>query len=53
MATVLAGAVRRNFQLLAELEKTDPAAVDVIVAMMTAHLRSWKPKAMLQSEVTP
>lgn len=42
-ALALAGAVRRNFELLGELDKTDPAAVDLIVASMLAHLRSWRP----------
>jgi len=52
-AARLAGAVRRNFELLRELEKTEPAAVDAIVAMMAAHLRSWKPLALIAAQVTP
>lgn len=46
-AAALAGAVRRNFELLRDLEKTDPAGVDAIVASMATHLRSWKPLALL------
>jgi len=45
----LLGAVRRNFELLAELEKTAPHDVDAIVAAMLAHLRSWKPMALLEA----
>lgn len=43
-ATLL-GAMRRNLELLVELEKTDPAAVALIVGTLVAHLRSWKPLA--------
>lgn len=46
-AAALAGAIRRNFELLRELEKTEPAAVDIIVSSMAAHLRSWRPLALL------
>jgi hypothetical protein len=37
-AATLAGAVRRNFELLRELEKTDPDGTAAIVAMITAHI---------------
>ncbi len=50
-AAAIAGAVRRNFELLAELERADPAAADAIYASIAAHLRSWKPMTMLA--VTP
>jgi hypothetical protein len=43
----LLGAVRRNFDLLVEHEKTSPAEVAAIVDAMVAHLRSWKPQALL------
>lgn len=46
-ANMLLGAVRRNFELLADLDKTSPADVDAIVAAMLAHLRSWRPMALL------
>jgi hypothetical protein len=39
----LVGAMRRNLELLAELEKFSPAEVDVILAMLLAHVRNWKP----------
>ena len=45
--TMLLGAVRRNFELLVELEKSSPADVDAIVAAMLPHLRSWRPTALL------
>lgn len=51
-AAALAGAVRRNFELLAELAKTDPQAADTIAISIAAHLRSWKPR-LLTLEVTP
>ncbi len=44
-ATQLLGAMRRNLELLVELEKTDPAGVATIVAALVSHLRSWKPLA--------
>lgn len=44
-ATMLLGAMRRNFELLVELEKTDPAGVVLIIDALVAHLRSWKPMA--------
>lgn len=49
-APALAGAVRRNFELLRELEKINPAAADQIVASIAAHLRSWRPLALLQGD---
>ncbi len=52
-ATLL-GAVRTNFALLIEHEKVSPAEVAEIVEMMCAHLRSWRPLAMVASvEVAP
>lgn len=48
-AAALAGAVRRNFELLVELAKTDPAAADLIAAAIASHLRSWRPMALLQA----
>lgn len=44
-AVQLLGAMRRNLELLVELEKTDPAGVVVIVGALISHLRSWKPLA--------
>lgn len=49
----LLGAVRRNFELLAELEKESPADVDQILAAMVNHLRAWKPMALLATKETP
>jgi hypothetical protein len=50
-AAVLAGAIRRNFELLKELEKTQPAAADLIYAMIANHLRSVSPLALLHAQV--
>lgn len=50
-ADALLGAIRRNFELLGELEKTSPAEVQRMVAFMIAHLRSWKPMLLLTTEV--
>jgi len=47
-AAVLAGAIRRNFELL---EKTQPAAADLIYAMIANHLRSVSPLALLHAQV--
>lgn len=52
-AAALAGAVRRNFELLEELRKTEPAEAERILAMIAAHLRSCRPTALLQAEVSP
>jgi hypothetical protein len=41
----LQGAMRRNLELLVELEKTAPGDVAIIVESLIAHLRSWKPMA--------
>ena len=49
----LLGAMRRNFELLIELEKTDPAAVMAIVETMVATLRSWKPLAASSVSAVP
>lgn len=51
-AAALAGAVRRNFELLRELERIDPAAADQIAIGIAHHLRSWKPM-VLTATVTP
>lgn len=45
--------MRRNFELLRELKRTDPAAADAIVAMAVADLRSWDPVSLLAAQVTP
>lgn len=45
-ALALRGSLRRIFERLAELQRTNPAAVAAIVAEMTAHLRSWQPMAL-------
>ena len=41
----LLGAMRRNLELLVELEKSAPRDVEEIVLALIAHLRSWKPLA--------
>lgn len=41
----LLGAMRRNLELLVELEKSAPADVMLIVDALVAHLKSWKPMA--------
>lgn len=40
-------AMRRNLELLGELEKTAPAEVDLIAAALVQHLRAWRPMALL------
>lgn len=52
-AQKLAGAMRRNFELLRELKRTDPAGADAIVAMAVADLRSWDPVSLLNAQVAP
>jgi hypothetical protein len=44
---MLLGAVRRNFELLADLDKVSPDDVDAICAAMVTTLRSWRPMALL------
>lgn len=52
-AAALAGAVRRNFELLIELEKSDPAGAELIFASIANHLRSHRPMVLLAALVTP
>lgn len=52
-SAALAGSVQRIFALLEELDKTDPAAAAELVAAIAAHLRSWRPMALLTAQVTP
>lgn len=52
-ADVLEGAMRRNLELLAELDKTAPTEVDRILGALLAHVRSWRPQVLLSSEVRP
>jgi hypothetical protein len=40
-----------TLQLLAEHEKGQPAEVDLLVAMLIAHVRAWKPMALLTGRV--
>lgn len=46
-------AVRRNFELLGELEKSAPGDVDFIVGAIVGHVRSWKPMALAAPEPIP
>lgn len=50
-ADVLLGAMRRNLELLGEFEKVSPAEVDRILAAVVAHIRSWRPTALLKMEM--
>lgn len=43
----LIGSARLLFERLADLEKTNPAAVDRIISAITSHIRSSKPAALL------
>ena len=36
-----------TLQLLAEHDKAHPTEVDEIVAMLVAHVRSWRPQLLL------
>lgn len=47
LAQALAGSARLLFDRLDELDKTDPTAVDAILATIVAHLRSRRPAALL------
>lgn len=51
-ATSLAGAMRRNFELLRELKRTEPAAANAIVAMAISDIRSWDPSSLLAAQVS-
>lgn len=50
---ILQGAMRRNLELLDELDKTAPGDVDQIVAGLVQHLRSWKPMALSGFDTSP
>lgn len=42
-AVVLAGAMRRNLELLRELGESDPPAAEALLQSLLADLRSWRP----------
>lgn len=46
---MLLGAIQRNFALLDEHAKQHPVEVDLILAAMISHVRSWRPHAMRDS----
>lgn len=50
---ILLGAVRRNLELLREHEKISPADVDLIVSMLVADVRTWKPMALTSFDTSP
>ena len=50
---ILLGAVRRNFELLIELEKTAPGDVDQICAAIVSTIRNWKPMALSGFDTSP
>lgn len=52
-ATALAGAVARNFQLLIELDKTNPVAATQIAESIAHHLRSWRPAVFFAAQGSP
>ncbi len=49
---VLAEYIRVIFAELADLDKTEPTEVDVLVASITSHLRAWRPASLTVSETT-
>lgn len=48
---LLLGAIRRNFELLVELDKTAPGEVNEILAAMVKHIRSYRPQVLLAAQV--
>ena len=49
---VLLGAVRRNFELLIELDKTAPGEVNEILAAMVQSVRSYRPQVLIAAQMT-
>lgn len=49
----LLGAIRRNFELLAEHQKSQPAEVDQIFSAMVTHIRTAHPAALLSFDTGP
>jgi hypothetical protein len=49
----IAGSLRQAFEALRELDKTQPAEVDQLIAAMVYHLRSWRPVAVAPLGVLP
>lgn len=45
----LLGAIQRNFALLDDHAKLHPAEVDLVLAAMISHIRSWRPSALRDS----
>lgn len=39
-----------TLELMKEHDKTAPAEVDILVALLIAHVRSWRPQALLAGE---
>lgn len=52
-AQSLAQRLQAIFLEMAELEKTAPADVDVLVSVMIGHLRSWRPVSVAPLGVLP
>ena len=50
---VLLGAMRRNLELLTELDKSAPADVEMILGALVAHMRAWKPMLLLSFDTGP
>lgn len=46
-AAALAGSIRIIFEQLRELDKTEPAEVEALVASLVSHVRSWRHVALL------
>jgi hypothetical protein len=44
-------ALRCSFAQLAELERSAPGDADTITSAIVAHIRSWKPMAMLATQL--
>lgn len=47
LEAALTGTAQRLFQRLRDLDKQNPAAADRIAGAIAAHLRSWRPLALI------
>jgi len=49
--SILLDAVRRNFELLVELDKSAPHDVNMILGAMVDHIRSFRPQVLIAAQV--
>lgn len=49
----LVATLQKLFADLAELDKTEPAEVDLVVSNIIGHIRSWRPVSLTSETTNP